>query len=84
MAPRTPPFQNKGASKTESRLGLDQGYEGRPPLDAIVAAPPSANLVSVARSIGGGGGGQGGKDAAQHALQTLQSVTNSAPLLRGG
>jgi hypothetical protein len=53
-----------------------QGYEGRPPLDAIVAAPPSANLVSVARSIDGGGG-QSGKDAAQHALQTLQSVTNN-------
>ena len=48
-----------------------------------MAAPPSANLVSVARSIEGGGRAQNGKDAAQHALQTLQSVTNSVPLLPG-
>jgi hypothetical protein len=55
----------------------DQGYEGRPPLDAIVAAPPSASLLDMVRG-GAGGRGQNGKDPAQQALQTLQSVTSES------
>lgn len=59
-----------------------QGYDGRTSLDAIVSVPPSASLAEAARH-GSFGSHHSSGNAAQEALQSLQSFTSESEFSDG-